>query len=122
MVDLHKMIYKSGDFFVPQSVKKILDTLLYKSSNYSFYVEIWHIVHFITGFLLGVIYIYIGYNIKTYYLNLFIIHTIWEYWQVYIGMSKPLRLTYHNNLFDILFDTVIFMVGSYIAFTLVTRT
>lgn len=122
MVDLHKMIYKSGDFFVPQSVKKILDTLLYKSSNYSFYVEIWHIVHFITGFLLGLIYIYLGYNVKTYYLNLFIIHTIWEYWQAYIGMSKPLRLTYHNNLFDILFDTVIFMVGSYIAFTLVTRT
>ena len=122
MVDLHKMIYKSGDFFVPQSVKKILDTLLYKSSNYSFYVEIWHIVHFVTGFLFGLIYMYLGYNTHTYYLNLFIIHTIWEYWQAYIGMSKPLRLTYHNNLIDILFDTFIFMVGSYIAFTLVTRT
>ena len=103
MVDYHEMIYKSGDFFVPQPVKKVLDMLLYKSSNYSFYVEIWHIVHFITVFLLGVIYIYLGYNIKTYYLNLFIIHTIWEYWQVYIGMSKPLRLSYHNNLFDILY-------------------
>ena len=121
MVDLHKMIYKSGDFFVPQPVKKVLDTLLYKSSNYSFYVEIWHIVHFVTGFLFGLIYTYLGYNINTYYLNLFIIHTIWEYWQAYIGMSKPLRLTYHNNLIDILFDTFIFMVGTYIAFTLVVR-
>ena len=67
MVDLHKMIYKSGDFFVPQPVKKVLDTLLYKSSNYSFYVEIWHLVHFVTGFLFGLIYMYLGYNTHTYY-------------------------------------------------------
>lgn len=118
MVDLHEMIYNSGNFFVPQPVKKVLDILLYKNYNYNFYVEIWHIAHFVTGFLLGLIYIYLGYNMKSYYSNLIIIHIIWEYWQVYIGMSKPLRLTYHNNLIDILFDTFIFMVGSYIAFTL----
>ena len=50
MVDYHEMIYKSGDFFVPQPVKKVLDMLLYKSSNYSFYVEVWHIVHFLVAF------------------------------------------------------------------------
>ena len=121
MVDLHKMIYNSGDFFMPQPVKKVLDTLLYKSYSYSFYIEIWHIVHLVTGFLLGIGYIYLGYNKKSYYLNLFIIHLIWEYWQVFIGMSHPLRLSYHNNLIDILVDTIIFMIGSYIAFTLVTR-
>ena len=119
MVDWNKMIYKSGDFFIPQTIKKVLDILLYKSSNYSFYIEVWHIVHLMSGFLMGLIYIHLGYNINTYFWNLFIIHTIWEYWQVYIGMSKPLRLTYHNNLIDILFDTFIFMVGSYIAFILV---
>jgi len=68
---------------------------------------------------LGLMYIKLGYNMKTYFLNLFIIHTIWEYWQIYIGMSKPLRLTYHNNLIDIIFDTVIFMLGSYLSFVLV---
>ena len=119
MVDWNAVIYKSGDFFIPQSVKKVLDILLYKSYNYSFYIEVWHLVHFVVGCLLGLMYIKLGYNMKTYFLNLFIIHTIWEYWQIYIGMSKPLRLTYHNNLIDIIFDTVIFMLGSYLSFVLV---
>lgn len=121
MVDWNAAIYKSGDFFIPQSVKKILDILLYKSYNYSFYIEVWHVVHFITGIIFGILYLTLGYrrDLKGYLLTLFIIHTIWEYWQIYIGMSKPLRLTYHNNLIDIIFDTFIFMLGSYLAFVLV---
>lgn len=119
MADWNKIIYKSGDFFLPQSIKKVFDILLYKNYNYSFYVEVWHIVHFFSGILIGLIYIYIGYSKDTYLWNLFIFHTIWEYWQVYIGMSKPFQLTYHNNLFDMLFDTFIFMVGGYFAFILV---
>ena len=119
MADWNKIIYKSGDFLLPQSIKKVFDILLYKNSNYSFYVEVWHIVHFFSGFLIGLIYIYTGYSKDAYLWNLFIIHTIWEYWQVYIGMSKPFRLTYHNNLFDMMFDTFIFMVGGYVAFILV---
>lgn len=121
MVDWNQIIYKSGDFLLPQSVKKVLDISLYKSSNYRFYVEVWHIVHFITGFILGLAYISLGYgrNLKEYLLTLFIIHAIWEYWQIFIGMSKPLRLSYHNNLFDIIFDTIVFMVGSSLAFVLV---
>ena len=119
MVDWNKIIYKSGDFFIPQSIKKVLDILLYKNFNYSFYVEIWHIVHFFSGILIGLIYIHLGYSKDAYLWNLFIIHTVWEYWQVYIGMSKPLRLTYHHNLFDMIFDSFLFIVGGYFAFILV---
>jgi hypothetical protein len=121
MPDWNQIIYKSGDFFLPPSVKRILDLSIYKSYNYSFYIEVWHIVHFITGFLLGLIFIKCGYgrNLTKYLWDLFIIHTVWEYWQVYIGMSHPLRLTYHNNLLDIIFDTFVFMSGSYLVFILV---
>jgi hypothetical protein len=121
MVDWNQLIYKSGDFLLPQPIKKVLDILLYKNYDYSFYVEVWHILHFVVGFLMGLVYIKSGYryNTKIYLFNLFIIHTIWEYWQIYIGMSHPLRLTYHNNLIDILFDTFVFMLGSYLALVLV---
>ena len=121
MPDWNKVIYKSGDFFIPPSIKKMLDRSIYRTSNYSFYIEVWHILHFISGLLLGLIYIKFGYgrNFTKYLWDLFIIHTIWEYWQVYIGMSHPLRLTYNNNLLDIIFDTFVFMFGSYLVFVLV---
>ena len=121
MPDWNQVIYKSGDFFIPPSIKKMLDRSIYRTSNYSFYIEVWHILHFITGLLLGLIYIKFGYgrNFTKYLWNLFIIHTIWEYWQVYIGMSHPLRLTYNNNLLDIIFDTFVFMLGSCLVFVLV---
>ena len=121
MPDWNQVIYKSGDFFIPPSIKKMLDRSIYRTSNYSFYIEVWHILHFISGLLLGLIYIKFGYgrNFTKYLWDLFIIHTIWEYWQVYIGMSHPLRLTYNNNLLDIIFDTFVFMLGSCLVFVLV---
>ena len=44
-----------------------------------------------------------------------IIHTIWEVWQIFIGMSKPFSLTGDNNSIDIFVDTAAFMLGTYIA-------
>ena len=35
MPDWNQIIYKSGDFFLPPSVKKVLDLSIYKSYNYS---------------------------------------------------------------------------------------
>ena len=45
---------------------------------------------------------------------MFIIHTIWELWQMLIGMSKPYKLTGRSNLIDTIMDTIFFMVGAYI--------
>lgn len=45
---------------------------------------------------------------------MFIIHTIWEFWQMLIGMSKPYELVGRSNLVDTIMDTIFFMLGAYI--------
>lgn len=113
-IDWEKMIYKSGDFFLPKPIKEFLDKSIYQTSNYSFYINGWSFVHYFSGMLVGAIYLYIGKRMDFYYYYLFIIHTIWELWQMLIGMSKPWKLTGDSNLIDTFVDTIVYMLGAYI--------
>ena len=112
---LREIIYSSGDVFLPDSVKKFLSTDLIGSSKYTFYISIWSIVHFLSGIFIGIFYFFMKWNPQTYMLNMFALHAIWECWQILIGMSNPYTLTGRGNLVDILTDTVVFMLGAYIA-------
>lgn len=118
-INLQKIIYNSGDVFLPEKVKKILGTVLIGTSKKTFYVSGWSIVHLISGIIIGYIYLYFKGDTRLYTLRLFIIHTIWEVWQVLIGMSNPHKLTGHNNLIDIIMDTIFFMLGAYIVLLLI---
>jgi hypothetical protein len=114
-IDWEKMIYHSGDFFLPKPIKQTLDKNIYMTQNYSFYINGWTIIHYLSGMILGAIYLYLGKQISFfYYYNLFIIHTIWELWQMLIGMSKPWLLTGDSNLIDTFVDTIVFMFGAYV--------
>jgi hypothetical protein len=115
---LRDIIYNSGDVFLPEKVKNILGTDLIGSSKKTFYVSGWSIVHLISGIIIGYIYLYLKWDIKLYTFKLFILHTIWEIWQILIGMSKPYKLTGRSNLIDIIIDTVFFMSGAYIVYKL----
>ena len=114
-IDWEDVIYRSGDVFLPKPIKELLDTFLYGNDYKFFYINGWTIMHIISGIVFSYIYLYYGYNKRDYYYNLFIIHTIWEAWQIFIGMSKPFTLTGHNNGLDIIVDTTAFMCGTYIA-------
>ena len=52
--------------------------------------------------------------IDNYYFKMFILHTVWEFWQIFIGMSDPFRLTGNSNLVDIILDTTLFILGAFI--------
>jgi hypothetical protein len=113
-INLQKIIYSSGDVFLPEKVKKILGTDLIGTSKKTFYVSGWSIVHLISGIIIGYIYLYFkGYS-RLYALKLFTIHTIWEVWQMLIGMSSPHKLTGRSNLIDTIMDSIFFMLGAYI--------
>lgn len=110
------IIYNSGDVFLPTPVKKLLATDLIGSSQRTFYISGWSIMHFLSGLICGILYNRAGIlRPEKYYLNLFIIHSLWELWQVVIGMSHPLKLIGRSNLVDIILDTVFFMFGAYLA-------
>ena len=81
----YEIIYHTGDFLLPKSLIKILDIDLIRKHN--FYINGWSFMHFLSGMI-------VGYMIDDdcYYYKLFIIHTLWELWQIMIGMSKPFLL------------------------------
>ena len=121
-IDWHKVIFNSGDVFLPEPNKNFLSIFIYKypntknESNLIFYIQWWSIVHFISGIVVGFLYLYYGYQIQNYFLYMLIIHTLWEIWQVIIGMSKPYNLIGRNGLIDTITDTTLFMIGAYLYF------
>ena len=112
------MIYNSGDFFFPKFIINILDKYIYVTQNNSFYINGWTLLHYFSGMILGAVYLYLDKELKFYYYKLFIIHTLWELWQMLIGMSKPWKLTGDSNLIDTFVDTTVFMIGAFITLQL----
>ena len=117
---LQNIIYNSGDVFLPEKVKNILGMDLIGTSKKTFYVSGWSLVHLINGIIVGYIYLYFKWDSRFYFYKMFIIHTIWELWQMLIGMAKPYKLTGRSNIIDTIMDTVFFMLGAYIARILFT--
>ena len=111
---LKKILYNSGDVFLPDNIKQILSYDIIGSHTKTFYISGWSIVHFINGILFGYLYLYFQYNKKYYILNLLILHTVWESWQIIIGMSRPYSLAGRSNLIDTFLDTILFMSGAVI--------
>ena len=117
-INWNQMIYNSGDFFFPKFIINILDKYIYVTQNNSFYINGWTLLHYFSGMILGAVYLYLDKELKFYYYKLFIIHTLWELWQMLIGMSKPWKLTGDSNLIDTFVDTTVFMIGTYITLKL----
>jgi len=113
-IQLQNIIYNSGDIFLPEKIKNILGTDLLGNSKKSFYVSGWSIVHFVNGIIIGYLYLYFKGDSRLYIFKLLVIHTMWELWQMLIGMSKPYKLTGRSNLIDTVMDTLFFMSGAYV--------
>ncbi len=113
---IKKIIYNSGDVFLPTSVRNFLKQDIIGSSEKTFYISWWSIIHFLNGIIIGGLYLHYNYNKKHYFLNMFIIHTLWEIWQIVIRMSNPTKITGGGNIIDIIVDTILFMLGSHFSF------
>jgi len=120
-IDWNKIIYNSGDIFLPTNIKKILDYDIYTTKNHSFYISGWSILHFVVGMVIGFIYLYLDKDKLFYFYKMLIIHTMWELWQMLIGMSKPWELTGNSNLIDTFVDTLCFMSGAYIVYKIYNK-
>ena len=111
---LKNIIYNSGDAFLPDNIKQILSYDIIGSHKKTFYISGWSIVHFINGIIFGYLYLYFRYDKKYYIINLVILHTLWEFWQIIIGMSRPYSLSGRSNLIDTIVDAILFMSGALI--------
>jgi hypothetical protein len=113
-MNIKEIIFSGGEVLLPEKVRKTLLTDIMGNTKKTFYISGWSVVHLITGIIFGYLYIYLKYDIRFYFYNMFILHTLWEILQTLVGIAKPYKLTGGNNLIDSIIDTIIFMFGAYI--------
>ena len=99
--DVPELLWKSGDAFLPPSLVKFLDTYIVGDEHTLVYINVWSIVHLITGFFIGKVFSTLG------YVGALAIHTTWEFWQILIKMTKVNT----RGMLDTLMDTAMFMIG-----------
>jgi len=117
-INWSQVIYNSGDVFLPEFIRNALGKIIYKypnsETNYTFYIQWWTFIHFLNGIICGYLYLSFGYIKNNYFITMLILHTVWELWQIIIGMSKPWNIIGRNNIVDIFVDTSVFLLGSYL--------
>ena len=101
------VLYKSGDLFTSGKVKKFLETVVIGSYEGCFYISVWTLMHMISGIIL---YRIVGNKLSL--MEYIGIHTVWEVWQIYIGMSNGhKRICGRNGLVDTIMDTLFYIIG-----------
>ncbi len=101
-------LYRSGDLWLPKPIVQALDTYIVGSNTSTFYLNYWHINHWLSGVLFGLF-------LRMYPLSnpfgvYILLHTLWEFWQLSIGMT-PRNL---RGALDILVDTTVGVLGLWI--------
>ena len=107
------LLFRSGDLFFGRDLRRFLETFLYGSYESNIYITYWSILHFISGILTALVFHTYMPNIQHPYVVGLLLHTLWEFWQVYIGMSRPWNWKGHNGFTDFIMDTALFMAGMY---------
>jgi hypothetical protein len=108
-----------GDGMIPEPIKLWLYVPLYKTE----YIEIngWSAIHFFTGLFVAI------FLPAVTLLQWFLIHTLWEIYQVAIGMSKVFpdkenKDEWIKEIIDVIFDTIFSVLGFALIKLLQTKT
>jgi hypothetical protein len=99
--------YRSGDLFLPKRYVDLLDTYIVGSDTSVFYINYWTILHFFSGILFAVL----TPSPVDIPFQFFVLHTIWELWQIIIGMT-PMNL---RGFVDTIMDTIAGLLGVYLS-------
>jgi hypothetical protein len=107
MPTIEDVLFRSGDLFLPKQVRNILEYYYIGNNNSILYVTNWTIVHFLSGILVAW-YLFGKMNTFNVYIYSFVIHTLWEIWQI-IGKNTPISTL--RGQVDVLVDTISYMIG-----------
>lgn len=105
MIDTDSWVYRSGDVWLPPRVVRFLGTYVIGDDSTLFYITYWHGMHMLSGVLFGVLLLF--YRIPSPVLTYIGLHTLWELWQLSIGMTKPTP----RGLLDTGVDTLAGLLG-----------
>jgi hypothetical protein len=115
-IDKDTLLYRSGDVFMPERIRRFLGTFVYGNYQTPVYITYWSFLHALSGILFAVLllqasqWIPYSHSLNPYSYG-FLVHSAWELWQFAIGMNRPFQLRGHNGLIDIVMDTAFFMAG-----------
>lgn len=105
MVNKESWMYRSGDIWLPPQTVKFLHTYIIGNDTTLFYLNYWHIMHGMSGILFG--FLTLVYRVSSPFVTYFVLHTLWEIWQLWIGMTKPDV----RGIIDIGVDTLVGLLG-----------
>ena len=113
-MNVKKVLFNTGDLFLPKKVNIFLRSYIIGNDNSYFYLNYWSMVHFMSGIIFGFLidkYLLTPESnklINNYYFKAFILHTYWELWQIFIENTD---ITTTRGTVDTIVDTVFFMSG-----------
>lgn len=113
------ILFKSGDLFLPKSVRSLLEYYYVGNDKTVFYITNWTVIHFLSGILFA--YLFKFFSIAEILISTFLVHSIWELWQIYGENTKISTL---RGQVDVLVDTIAYMIGVcyYIYFKKIKKT
>jgi hypothetical protein len=97
--------YHSADLFLPKSVQKFLGYYYVGSDTSKFYLTNWSVLHFLSGIFTA---LFLQSRTKHIYWVSFLIHTLWEIWQILVRKTP---ITTLRGQIDTVVDTALFMAG-----------
>jgi hypothetical protein len=101
------ILFRSGDVFLPKQVRVVLERYHYGSDTSLIYITNWSLIHALSGILVGWI-LATYYPEKPFYWTGFVVHTIWEIWQILVKNTPYWTL---RGRLDVVMDTLLFMGG-----------
>jgi hypothetical protein len=102
--------FKSGDLFLPKQVRDFLEYQYVGTRTSALYISNWTLVHFFSGVLMAyLLATRTDYSSKKILLVSFLIHTLWELWQIY---GENTRIGSRRGQVDVLVDTSAYMLGA----------
>lgn len=107
MPTLEDVLFRSGDVFLPNSVRTVLEHYHSGNARSLLYVSNWSFIHVLSGMFMGWI-LLTYYPEKDYYWTGFWGHSAWEAWQILVK-NTPYS-TWRGRL-DVVMDTAFFMGG-----------
>lgn len=102
---------RSTDVFLPPRVVETLNRVVVGNKKTGWYVDGWSGMHVLTGLLCGVFLLALGLRGFGGFLVALLIHTVWELWQVHVGLTYIPSFNPVTNRHDALTDTAFFLLG-----------
>jgi hypothetical protein len=113
MPKTNDLLFQSADLFLPTNIRNFLEYYYVGNDKSVFYLTNWSILHFVSGILVTLFLLKRPKQTnKNIILISFLIHTLWEVWQIYVKKTPIHTL---RGQIDVFVDTLLFMSGVFVS-------